>query len=219
MTISPIVDAGPALNFFAANRERILFQCVGAISVPEAVRDEIRNKAASDQRFDHAERVASKVEGRLLTVLPDEETEDLNRVIQRLENMSMGERLRHPRDLGETMVIAHAVVSAESGMNVWILIDELRGSAVATAEKRRLERKQKSDKSVGSLRIINTETVLEKAVQIGCIKDRGQMKKIYAQLRDLDDGLVAIEQTGLLKKSVWTIDPQNLEDALYKGSA
>lgn len=34
----------------------------------------------------------------------------------------MDERRRHPKDLGEIMVIAHAVVAAESGHSVTILM-------------------------------------------------------------------------------------------------
>lgn len=209
MNGGPIVDAGPALNFFASHNERLLFSSIGGICIPEAVRDEIRNKAKSDHRFAPAERVASKLPGELLMVLPDEETDELNKVIQRLERMPMRERIKQRRDLGETMVIAHAVVAAQAGADVWILIDEVRGSAVATAEKMRLERMQEARKATGSLRIINTPIVLEKAVQLGEVTDRGAMRKIYGQLRELDDGLVAIEQTSLLGKKLWQGSPEN----------
>jgi hypothetical protein len=203
MNGGPIVDAGPALNFFASRHERLLFASIGGICIPEAVRDEIRNKAKSDQRFAPAERVASTLQGRLLTVLPDEETDELNQVIHRLERMPMRERMKQRRDLGETMVIAHAVVAAQAGADVWILIDEVRGSRVAAAEKRRLERRREEGEAAGSLHIINTLTVLEKAVRLGEVPDRGAMRKIYGQLRELDDGLVAIEQTSLLDKKLW----------------
>lgn len=208
MNGGPIVDAGPALNFFASHNERLLFSSIGGICIPEAVRDEIRNKAKSDRRFASAEQVASKLPGGLLTILPDEETDELNQVIQRLERMPMRERVKHPRDLGETMVIAHAVVAAQAGADVWILIDEVRGSEVATAEKMRLERMQEARKATGSLRIINTRIVLEKAVQLGEVTDRGAMRKIYGQLRALDDGLVAIEQTSLLRNKLWQGSPE-----------
>lgn len=53
----------------------------------------------------------------------------------------MEERLKHPKDLGETMVIAHAVVAAEAGETVTVLIDDgargtdryLRDQPAATA--------------------------------------------------------------------------------------
>lgn len=44
------------------------------------------------------------------------------------------------RDLGETMVIAHAVVAAERGERIGVLIDDGNGVRVAASEIRRLER-------------------------------------------------------------------------------
>ena len=109
MTTRPIVDAGPALNFFASGHERLFFTCLGGVSVPETVRDEVVGKAARDRRFQHAQRVVSKLPEQLWHVLPDSVTSDLDQVIVRLERMPMTQRLRTRRDLGETMVIAHAV--------------------------------------------------------------------------------------------------------------
>lgn len=208
MTTRPIVDAGPALNFFAAGQHRLFFQCMGGVSVPETVRDEVLGKAARDGRFQHAQRVVSKLPERLWNVLPDTVTNDLNQVIVRLERMPMDERLRTRRDLGETMVIAHAVVAAQKGQEVWILIDEIRGTRVAFAEKRRLERLRLSDPSVGALKIISTEQVLEVAVSRGLIENRGSMRKIYGQIRRLDDGLPPIENTRLLTKDLWRVPPR-----------
>lgn len=208
MTTPPIVDAGPALNFFAAGHERLFFTCMGGISVPETVRDEVLGKAARDGRFQHAQRVVARLPERLWNVLPDTVTDDLNQVIVRLERMPMAQRLRTRRDLGETMVIAHAVVAAQKGQDVWILIDEIRGSKVAFAEKRRLERLRYSDASVGALKIMSTQQVLEVAVSRGLIENRGSMRKIYGQLRSLDDGLPPIENTGLLDRRHWRNAPQ-----------
>lgn len=207
MTTRPIVDAGPALNFFASGHERLFFTCLGGVSVPETVRDEVVGKAARDRRFQHAQRVVSKLPEQLWHVLPDSVTSDLDQVIVRLERMPMTQRLRTRRDLGETMVIAHAVVAAEKGQEVWILIDEIRGTQVAFAEKRRLERLRHSDSSVGALKIMSTEQVLEAAVPRGLIENRGSMRKIYGQLRSLDDGLPPIESTGLLTRELWRRSP------------
>ncbi|WP_423446803.1 hypothetical protein AABM36_01220 [Kocuria sp. KSNUG] len=207
MTTRPIVDAGPALNFFAAGHERLFFACMGGVSVPETVRDEVLGKAARDSRFQHAQRVVSKLPEQLWQVLPDTVTSDLDQVIVRLERMPMTQRLRTRRDLGETMVIAHAVAAAQKGQEVWILIDEIRGTQVASAEKRRLERLRHGDSSVGALKIMSTEQVLEAAVPRGLIENRGSMRKIYGQLRSLDDGLPPIESTGLLTRELWRRSP------------
>ena len=208
MSPGPIVDAGPALNFFAAGQERLLFACIGGIRVPESVRDEILGKAAADQRFRNAQRVVSRLPDHLWQVLSDTVTDDLNQVIYRLDRMPMNERLRNRRDLGETMVIAHAVVAAQSGQDVWILIDEIRGSEVATGEKRRLERMRQNGAPVGSLKIISTIQVLKVAVTRTVIENRGVMRKVYGQLKALDDGLPPIEQTDLLSKALWQSAPK-----------
>lgn len=51
MSQSPIMDAGPGINFFSINRERLLFATLGPVAVPEIVEQEIRRKARQDQRF------------------------------------------------------------------------------------------------------------------------------------------------------------------------
>jgi len=51
VTDRPIIDAGPALNFLAINKERLLLGVLGAVSVPETVRDEVLRKAKVDSRF------------------------------------------------------------------------------------------------------------------------------------------------------------------------
>lgn len=153
MTTRPIVDAGPALNFFASGHERLFFTCLGGVSVPETVRDEVLGKAARDRRFRHTQRVVSKLPEQLWHVLPDSVTSDLDQVIVRLE------RLRH------------------------------------------------SDSSVGALKIMSTEQVLEAAVSRGLMENRGSMRKIYTQLRSLDDGLPPIESTGLLTRELWRRSP------------
>lgn len=203
MKTGPIVDAGPALNFFASGHERLLFSCIGGISVPESVLDEILKKSEVDQRFRNARRVVSRLPNNLWQVLSDTVTGELNQVIYRLERMPMEQRMRNRRDLGETMVIAHAVAAAQNGQDVFILMDERRGSQVAAHEGRRLERMRQQNVPVGSLRIINTVQVLRRAVMLGHIQDRGAMRRVYGQLNTLDDGLVHIEQTGLLDKDLW----------------
>ena len=52
MSHRPVMDAGPALNFFSLNRERLLFGTVGPLAIPEVVAEEIQRKARQDQRFD-----------------------------------------------------------------------------------------------------------------------------------------------------------------------
>ncbi|WP_197702403.1 PIN domain-containing protein [Corynebacterium suranareeae] len=121
------MDAGPGLNFFSLNKERLLFQTLGPISIPETVKEEMLRKSKVDARFDAVERVLGKIPNHLLEVLADDETPQLARVVNRIAGKPMVERRRSGKDLGELMVISHAVVKAESGASVTILIDDSEG--------------------------------------------------------------------------------------------
>ena len=50
---------------------------------------------------------------------------------------------------------------------------------------------------------MNTHVVLELGAGRQYLPDRTAMRRIYAQLRECDDGLVDIKQTDLLSKRVW----------------
>jgi len=51
MSHRPIIDAGPGLNFFSINKERLLLGILGPLSTPEIVQDEVLRKAQQDERF------------------------------------------------------------------------------------------------------------------------------------------------------------------------
>lgn len=126
MTPRPIMDAGPGLNFFASHSERLLFGTLGALCIPETVEQEIR-QMARQSRFDPAGRVMSRLTAKYLEVLSDDATDELVRAVTRISGTPFVERVSSPRDLGETMVIAHAAVAAESGSDVIVLIDDRDG--------------------------------------------------------------------------------------------
>lgn len=111
----PIMDAGPGLNFFSIHRERLLFGTLGPLSIPEVGESEIRRRSGQDRRFAAAGPVMRKIPEHLLEILSDDLTPDLIRAVERLGRAPAAERLRTSRDLGETLVIAHAAVVAEAG--------------------------------------------------------------------------------------------------------
>jgi hypothetical protein len=57
---------------------------------------------------------------------------------------------------------------------------------------------------VGSIRLVNTLTVLESAVRKQLVPGRAAMRGLYDKLRGLDDGLPPIETTALLSPVLWT---------------
>jgi hypothetical protein len=108
------------------------------------------------------------------------------------------------QDLGEIMVIAHAVVAAEAGATVTVLIDDGQGARTATSEIGRLQRLRSSGHAVGSIKLASTLTVLARAAGSQHIPDRATMSHIYKRLRHLDDGLPPIEVTDLLASQLWS---------------
>lgn len=84
MSHRPVIDAGPGLNFFSTNQERLLIATLGPLCLPETVRDEMVRKARQDNRFRSAETVLNKLPGRLMEILSDDVTDALSVVILRL---------------------------------------------------------------------------------------------------------------------------------------
>lgn len=207
MSRRPIMDAGPGINFFSVNKERLLFDALGPLSVPEAVQTEILRKARQDQRFAAAERVWGRLPQRLMEVLSDDMTDELGAVVQRISGVPSEQRIRSGRDLGETMVVAHAAVAAEAGEQVIVLIDDGGGCRAAAAEARRLNRLRAAGKPVGSIGLVGTLTVLERAGGSAHLPDRNAMRDLYGRLRKLDDGLPPLAQTNLMGLPCWESSP------------
>ncbi|WP_112249020.1 PIN domain-containing protein [Kribbella monticola] len=204
MTDPVIVDAGPALNFFSINAERLLIDAIGKIAVPETVAGEIKGKARQDPRFRVAADVWAKLERTAwLEVLSDDATPELAAAVQRISKVPMAERVTRAKDLGEIMVLGHAAVRAEGGTDVVVLIDDGRGAELAALESARLLRLQRLGRPVGSLSLMNTHAVLERAAGRRYLPDQRTMRQIYDRLRRCDDGLVDIKQTDLLSKRIW----------------
>ncbi len=203
MSQRPIMDAGPGINFLSVNKERLLFSTLGALSVPEAVETEILRKAGQDQRFTAAGRVWKKLPRHLIDVLSDDVTNELSAAVQRISGVPLDRRIRSGKDLGETMVIAHAAVSAEAGEHVIVLIDDGGGCRAAATEARRLQRLQADGKTAGSIGLIHTVTVLERAAGGEHLPDKTAMRDLYGRLRNLDDGLPPLETTNLLNLPCW----------------
>lgn len=204
MTHRPIIDAGPGLNFFSINKERLLISVLGPLSTPETVQDEVLRKARQDVRFRAAAVVWRKLTPEWVQILSDDQTPELAAVVHRITQQPMEQRLKHSKDLGETMVIAHAVVAAESGETVTVLIDDGPGARTATLENNRLGRLRTSGHAVGSIRLVSTLTVLERAAGGQHIPDKATMRTVYTRLRGLDDGLPPIDTTNLLKSARWS---------------
>lgn len=201
----PIIDAGPALNFFAINKERLLISVLGRLATPATVHAEVLRKADTDRRFTAARTVLGKLGPSWLEILPDDSTvPGLAAAVARISQLPMHKRLQQAKDLGELMVIAHAATIADTGSDVVVLIDDQDGANLATSEAARLDRLRALGNPVGTIRLVGTRTILAKAAGGDHIPTKAAMRDLYAKLRRLDDGLLPFERTGLLDNSLWT---------------
>lgn len=199
------MDAGPGHNFFSVNQERLLFSVLGRLRIPETVRDEMPRKARTDARFQQSESVLRKVPERLLEVLSDDATGPLTRHVERISGLAIQQRLVLGKDLGETMVVAHAALLAESGSDVIVLMDDRGGQRMASNEARRLDRVRLGGIPAGHLQIITTLTVLERSIRTESMPDKKAMREIYERICPLDDGLPHIDSTNLLTSNRWKL--------------
>lgn len=102
------------------------------------------------------------------------------------------------------MVIAHAVVAASAGADIRVLIDGGLGQQMASREAARLDRLRNRGKPVGRITLMDTVSVLKLAAGRKYIPDRSDMRKLYQRMRDIDDGLVPLGDTGLMNLDCWT---------------
>ncbi|MCQ9163609.1 hypothetical protein [Arthrobacter sp. STN4] len=114
--------------------------------------------------------------------------EVLDREVRRLTGLAMEERKLNPRDLGEIMAVAHAVVLRRQGREAILLIEDGMGQQLAADN---------------SIKIIDTVQVLRLAAYMGKIGNRAEMSKLYARMQPLDSALLPVAQTGLLDKDHW----------------
>ncbi len=188
---SLIIDAGPALTFMAAGHRKLLLEVIerrgNQLQTPEAVVEEVARKAGQQKRFANCETALNGLiaRGQIKMLLDDITDQALTQQVRRITGVGTAIRLGESRDLGETMVIAHALKQKAAGEEVHVLIDEWRGQKVAVDH---------------GIKVVSTEAILIRAISLQLIADRGEMRKVYSRLRDFDEGLVHIDQTQLLDR-------------------
>ena len=125
MSLHPIMDAGPGLNFLSLNKERLLFDTVGPLRVPEKLRkkffashvkiiDSLQPKASGDDYLSDSFRYFPT------TPLTRTSAEQLDASAERRSNSASAfQRISEKSWSSHTPPVA-----AESGENVIILIDD-----------------------------------------------------------------------------------------------
>ena len=191
--MSILLDAGPSLNFLAVGQENILIQAAASqklqLAAPARVDTEITGMARSP-RFERT-RVrttwATLKNSNRVEILPDELTsQQFTDAVSRISGMQAQSRVRDSKSLGEIMVLAHASVYVQQGINVFVLIDEGDGRQRAGKETRWLR-----DQGCSSmLTLWSTRQVLQEAGRrTGWIKGVKTWEQVYDAMTAFDDGL------------------------------
>lgn len=197
-----ILDAGPCITFCAAAKHNLLINVLqrgsNELHVPDVVNDEVSKRGSNNKIFPPATvpnwqwLVNQHGIAILDSSVSAEDADELSEAVKKLSGTPLAERLTDGKDLGELMVIAHAMVRRDRGEQVFVVIDEYRGQLLA---------------GKFGITVLDTAWILSSAVKRGLIADRSEMRKIYDKLRQYDLGLVDISQTELLGKSLWKQKP------------
>ncbi|GAA1308599.1 hypothetical protein GCM10009610_23300 [Pseudonocardia xinjiangensis] len=138
MNVRPVIDAGPALNFFSINRERLLLGTLGPISVPELVRDEVLRKAATDPRFRSAEWVWNKLPDKYLEILSDDETPELNVAVARISGRATTAFRQSSRPICSPPTCSNAIPRGSDGSSRAAVVCGLRTQPMITSVRSRM---------------------------------------------------------------------------------
>lgn len=197
-----IIDAGPTLTFTGAGYGRLLVDVISKrgnrLLTPETVVDEVNRKAQTAKFVGCDQALSTLIATEQVEVLFDDISDkELAQQVRRITGVGTAIRLGESKDLGETMVIAHALKLQASGVDVRVLIDEWRGQRVAMDH---------------GLKVVSTEMILLGAIDLSLITDRGLMRTTYQRLRDYDDGLVHIDQTSLLERGRYRLARESRDE-------
>jgi predicted nucleic acid-binding protein len=207
---SVVLDTGPCLNFLSIDQGNLLHEILSAdptrLLLPREVVQEIEDKAAEAAKFRRAGVVLPALirEGKFTVLESDWENDStLVKAIKNVSPMPPAQLLqRRRKDLGETMVLAHAVMLRAQGDDVDVVIDDKEGRARA--------------QTCGFSRPISTVRVLATGGSRGLVT-YAEVKRIYERLRPsdgsepMDDGLMHWSDTPLSKREIYRTAPRVAE--------
>lgn len=113
-----------------------MFQTVGKLNTPETVAAEVSRNIRHNPRFGKVPEHRWKIltNAGWISILSDE-GDELDALCARVEQQSLDLRKRQSKDLGELMIVLHAVMAAECGRHVTVLIDDGAGARLARATR------------------------------------------------------------------------------------
>ncbi|WP_328467851.1 hypothetical protein [Streptomyces sp. NBC_00448] len=183
-----VLDAVICVHFVGANLQRLLVDVLRAaqlvLLVPEEVHQEVLGKARKYGSIETPWRrlVASDCVRVLPALRAATASPRVVEVFEEIRGLQFEKALRRPKDLGEAVVIAHAVEFVERGHEVFVAIDDQEGQATSARY---------------DLTVLTIEQVLQLAILHGKFPTEGELKRAYARLRSYGDGLVDYGRTEL----------------------
>lgn len=183
-----ILDAVVCVHFAGANLNRLLVTALESmgwvILVPSEVCDEVVRKDAKYPGL--RKRWLALQRSDRIHVLPALEVASapsrIVEVLEEIRDLEFDQALRHSRDLGECVVVAHGVHLAEQGHEVTLLMDDGEGRRLADE---------------WSLQHLTIEDVLVLAIHAECFDRLTDLKRAYRQLQQFGSGLPDFPRTAL----------------------
>jgi hypothetical protein len=179
---------------------------LGPLSAPESVQTEVLRKARQDERFKAAAAIWPKLTPIWMQILSDNQTPEFAAVVHRITHQPIAARLKQSKDLAETMVIAHAIVAAEAGAVVTVLIDDGQGRTPPPQRSTGSDGCKPAAKPSGrSLRSARSRSWSGSSQTSHPGQGRhAQYLHTAARARRQLDGLPPIETIGLLSPDLWS---------------
>jgi hypothetical protein len=192
-----VVDAVCCVYFCAAGKSALLIRILAGLGmeilIPAEVEHEVLRKRMGQVQVQWPRLRASSQVRILDELTPDDDRSDVVATVARVRGTSTRLALSTSRDLGEAIVIGHAKVLADSGHDVYVVIDDRGGQVLASAE---------------GLAILAVEDLLLAAVQLGLVAP-DRLRKTYEDLIPFGSGLPTWDASSLKQRySEWR-SPRN----------
>jgi predicted nucleic acid-binding protein len=207
---SVILDTGPCLNFLAVNEGKLLYSVLGAsnnrILVPQEVANEIVDKARESAKFSAAARRFEGLSREPKFAVLESKLDDVA-LIRAMRRVSPGKppsellAARRMKDLGEILVISHAIKLRDEGNTVSLVMDERIGRKLAIRH---------------GFKPISTPRIMATAGSMGLLS-YSDSRLIYEKLRAsdgsrvMDDGLPHWKDSKLDDRSLYKQDREVLD--------
>lgn len=203
-----IFDTGPIFKFLTTDCVPQLLEAIGknVVNIPAAVDFEITDTPNRRRQFERAAQIWPRFPARFKNILPDDETEELQKCCRSVLGMNFAEMYACKKDRGENMAILHGVLLARAGEHVVLICDENAGTGKIKQQANALRMQQVHNQWApgGQIQHADTLLLLRWAIEAGAFESQDQFIKKYRVMADLDEALPKdVKVTGLTKRPPW----------------